>query len=75
MTDASGNVCQTTTQNIRFGTPPLTPGALMGYVKDCNTQTPIAGAFVHVGTKVDTTRANGFYIIYNLPSGPVTANV
>jgi len=71
-TNAGAN--QTTTPNIRFGVPPVSPGVLMGYVRDVNTLAPIAGAIVQVGTARDTSRANGMYIIYNLNAGPVTAN-
>ncbi|MDD4553569.1 MAG: hypothetical protein PHP04_05155, partial [Bacteroidales bacterium] len=60
--------------NIRFGVPPVTPGVLMGYVRDINTLAPISGAIVQVGTKKDTSRSSGFYILYNLNAGPVTAN-
>ncbi|MEI7897913.1 MAG: hypothetical protein WCJ26_12820, partial [bacterium] len=68
------NNAPTSRPNIQLGVPAATPGALMGYVKDVNTNLPIAGAIVVVGTKRDTSRANGFYMIYNLASGPVTAN-
>ncbi len=61
--------------NIRFGQPPGCPGgALMGFVKNANTGQTIAGAIVTVGTRRDTSRANGFYIIYNIPPGTVTVN-
>jgi len=60
--------------NIRLGVPPITLGALTGYVRDVNTLAPVAGAIVIIGTKRDTSRANGIYIIYNLNSGSVTAN-
>ncbi len=68
------NNAPTARPNIAFGVPPITPGVLMGYVKDVNTLVPIAGAIVVVGTKRDTSRANGMYIIYNLTAGSVTAN-
>ncbi len=57
--------------NIRFGVPPISPGVLMGYVRDVNTSAPIAGAIVQVGTARDTSRANGMYIIYNIAAGAV----
>ncbi|MEI7898539.1 MAG: hypothetical protein WCJ26_16000, partial [bacterium] len=62
--------------NIQLGVPGSTPGALMGYVRDVNTNLPIANAIVVAGAGPlrDTTDAAGFYIIYNLPSGAVTAN-
>ena len=59
--------------NIRFGVPPVSPGVLMGYVRDVNTSAPIAGAIVQVGALRDTSRANGMYVIYNIPAGAVTA--
>lgn len=64
----------TTRPDIRLGYPPVSPGVLMGYVKNSVTAAPIANAIVTIGTKGDTTDASGFYIIYNLPAGSVTAN-
>jgi len=72
-TGTAAGAVQTTTPNIRFGVPPISPGVLMGYVRDINTLAPIAGAIVTVGSKKDTSRANGMYIIYNLNAGAVTA--
>jgi len=60
--------------NIRFGVPPITPGVLMGYVRDVNTLAPIAGAIIQVGSAKDTSRANGMYVLYNLNAGTVTVN-
>jgi len=73
-TGTAAGAVQTTTPNIRFGIPPISPGVLMGYVRDINTLAPIAGAIVTVGAKKDTSRANGMYVIYNLNAGAVTAN-
>ncbi|MCK9220660.1 MAG: carboxypeptidase regulatory-like domain-containing protein, partial [Bacteroidales bacterium] len=61
--------------NIRLGVPPVTPGVLMGIISDVNTGLPLPGAIIQVGTKADTARANGFYIIYNLTPGTVNYSV
>lgn len=73
-TGTGAGAVQSYLPNIRFGIPPITPGVLMGYVRDINTLAPISGAIVQVGTKKDTSRSSGFYIIYNLNAGSVTAN-
>ncbi|MCX6267872.1 MAG: hypothetical protein NTW16_11020, partial [Bacteroidetes bacterium] len=69
----AAGTAQTVTPDIRFGIPPVTLAALMGYVKDVNTMAPVAGAIVQVGSARDTSRANGFFIIYNLTEGLITA--
>ncbi len=79
--DDSQTECSTTTfnapanrPNIRFGVPSMSQGALMGYVRDAVTMLPVAGAVVVCGTRRDTSRADGFYIIYNLPAGMVNVS-
>jgi hypothetical protein len=80
----SGTMCETAAAftrltpairpNVQFGIPPMNPAVLMGYVKDVNSMAPIAGAIVRIGSAADTSRANGFYVIYNLTAGQVVAN-
>jgi len=64
------NNAPTNRPNIRFGIPLVTtPGALMGYARDLTTGLPVPGAIVHAGGRIDTTRSDGYYIIYNLSPG------
>jgi hypothetical protein len=73
--------CSTTTNNaplyrpnIRLGFPSMSGGMLMGYIRDAVTLAPVPGAVVYCGTMRDTSRADGFYIFYNLPAGTVNVS-
>ncbi len=61
--------------NIRFGVLSANSGVLTGYVRNVNTNSPIPGAIAMAGGYSDTSKANGFYMICNLSSGPVQASV
>jgi hypothetical protein len=60
--------------NIRIGLPPINMGAIRGYIRDALTLAPVAGAIVALGSKRDTSKANGSYIFYNVAPGLVNVN-
>ncbi len=59
-------------ENIRLYQLAIPPGTLTGQVKDANTNAPLVGATVTVGTTVATTNASGNYTM-TVPSGLVSA--
>jgi hypothetical protein len=63
-TSANGYNCGLDLVHVTCATSP-TSAVLSGYVRDINTQSPIAGAIVQVGPLRDTTMADGFYVIYS----------
>ena len=52
--------------------PPSVTGAVTGTVTDAVNGNPVAGAEVRIGTAVDTTDADGHFVLANVAAGSVT---
>lgn len=77
----SGTVTFTTDHTSGTNTASLTgngvgvPVTVVGVVTDANTNRPVGGATVRIGTRQGTTDGNGYYSVSGVPSGDTTITV